>query len=144
MIKDILRLKMDVRLSHEQIARSLAISKGVVGKYVGLAKKAGLDWSPVHLMNEAEIDQRLRARPRQTFDIRLINNAWDGMLQINACCLDNSPRNLCPQSLPKLTIHLKPEASHELGCCPVSEPGGTGSPPRRHDGRLARPGSAGG
>jgi hypothetical protein len=64
MIKDILRLKMDVRLSHEQIARSLALSKGVVGKYVGLAKKAGLDWSSVHLMNEAEIDQRLRARPR--------------------------------------------------------------------------------
>jgi hypothetical protein len=30
MIKDILRLKMDVRLSHEQIARSLALSKGVV------------------------------------------------------------------------------------------------------------------
>jgi PAS domain S-box-containing protein len=64
-IKDILRLKMDVRLSHEKIARSLALSKGVVGKYVGFAKKAGLDWPSVHLMNEAEIDQRLRSRPRK-------------------------------------------------------------------------------
>ena len=65
LIKDILRLKMDVRLSNEQIARSLALSKGVVGKYIGLARKAGLDWSSVHLMNEAEIDQKLRPRPRQ-------------------------------------------------------------------------------
>ena len=64
-IKDILRLKMDMRLSHEQIARSLALSKGVVGKYVGFAKKAGLDWSSVRLMDEAEIDQRLRTRPRK-------------------------------------------------------------------------------
>ena len=44
MIKDILRLKYSAALSHEAIARSLGISKGVVAKYLGLAGAAGLDW----------------------------------------------------------------------------------------------------
>ncbi len=39
-IKDVLRLKLDAKLSHEQIARSLGLSKGVVTKYVGLAAAA--------------------------------------------------------------------------------------------------------
>ena len=33
-IKELLRLKYDCALSHEQIARALSISKGVVTKYV--------------------------------------------------------------------------------------------------------------
>ena len=44
MIKDILRLKYSATLSHEAIARSLGISKGVVAKYLALAGAAGLDW----------------------------------------------------------------------------------------------------
>lgn len=43
MIKNILRLKYQEALSHEAIARSLSISKGVVAKYLGLAAAAGLD-----------------------------------------------------------------------------------------------------
>ena len=42
MFKDVLRLKLDAKLSHEQIAGSLGLSKGVVAKYVGLAA-AGLE-----------------------------------------------------------------------------------------------------
>lgn len=38
-IKDVLRLKLDARLSHERIAAALGISKGVVTKYVGLASR---------------------------------------------------------------------------------------------------------
>ena len=41
MIKDVLRLKLHGRLSHEAIARSLSISKGVVAKYTALANAAG-------------------------------------------------------------------------------------------------------
>ena len=44
-IKDVLRLKLDAKLSHQQIAAALGISKGVVTKYVGLAAAAGLDWA---------------------------------------------------------------------------------------------------
>ena len=36
-IKDVLRLKLDAKLSHQQIADALGLSKGVVAKYVGLA-----------------------------------------------------------------------------------------------------------
>jgi hypothetical protein len=42
-IRDVLRLKLEARLSHERIAVSLGISKGVVAKYVGLAGGAGLE-----------------------------------------------------------------------------------------------------
>jgi DNA-binding transcriptional regulator LsrR (DeoR family) len=48
-IKDVLRLKLDARLPHEQIAGSLGISKGVVAKYVGLAAAAGLVWQDVRV-----------------------------------------------------------------------------------------------
>ena len=44
-IKDVLRLKLDAKMSHQQIAAALGISKGVVTKYVGLAAAAGLDGS---------------------------------------------------------------------------------------------------
>lgn len=62
-IKDVLRLKLDAKLSHEQIAASLRISKGVVAKYAGLAAAAGLDWQAVATLDEAALEQRLLARP---------------------------------------------------------------------------------
>ena len=41
MIKDVIRLKWQADLSHEQIASTLNISKGAVTKYVGLSHAAG-------------------------------------------------------------------------------------------------------
>jgi predicted transcriptional regulator len=58
-IKDVLRLKLDARLSHERIAAALHISKGVVSKYVSLATAAGLDWSQIQNMDETALHQRL-------------------------------------------------------------------------------------
>lgn len=46
-IKDVLRLKLDARLSHRQIAAALDISKAAVTKYLGLAAAAGLNWGVV-------------------------------------------------------------------------------------------------
>jgi hypothetical protein len=67
MIKDILRLKYSAALSHEAIARSLGISKGVVAKYLGLAGAAGLDWAAVAELDEAGLERRLlgRSAPRR-------------------------------------------------------------------------------
>ncbi|MGJ5843037.1 IS21 family transposase [Microvirgula aerodenitrificans] len=62
MIKDILRLKYSAALSHEAIARSLGISKGVVAKYLGLAGVAGLDWATVAELDEAGLERRLLGR----------------------------------------------------------------------------------
>ncbi len=64
-IKDVLRLKLDARLSHEQIATALGISKGVVTKYVGLAAAAGLDWPAVQACDEITLERRLLVAPQQ-------------------------------------------------------------------------------
>ena len=62
MIKDILRLKYSAGLSHEAIARSLSISKGVVSKYLSLAGAAGLDWQETAQLDEAALERRLLGR----------------------------------------------------------------------------------
>ena len=62
-IKDVLRLKLDARLSHERIAAALGISKGVVTKYVGLASIAGLDWRSIQPLDETALQHRLLAPP---------------------------------------------------------------------------------
>ncbi|MDR6204328.1 hypothetical protein QF025_003048 [Paraburkholderia graminis] len=63
MIKDVLRLKFDAGFSHDRIAASLGISKGVVTKYVGLAGAAGLDWASACDMDEGELERRLLGKP---------------------------------------------------------------------------------
>ena len=62
-MKDVLRLKLDAKLSHAQIAAALGISKGAVTKYVGLAAAAGLDWPAVQGCDEAALEQRLLVAP---------------------------------------------------------------------------------
>jgi hypothetical protein len=57
-IKDVIRLKWHAQLSHEQIASTLKVSKGVVAKYVALASTGGLDWEMVQDWSK----QRWRAR----------------------------------------------------------------------------------
>ena len=62
-IKDVLRLKHEARLSHEQIAAALGVSKGVVTKYASLAATAGLlDWPSIEGLGEAELEHRLLPR----------------------------------------------------------------------------------
>ena len=64
-LKDALRLKLQGGQSHQQIADSLEISKGVVTKYVGLAVAAGLDWPAVQAMDEAALERRLLSAAQQ-------------------------------------------------------------------------------
>ncbi|MBW8073719.1 MAG: IS21 family transposase [Ferrovum sp.] len=65
-IKDVLRLKLDAGLSHEQIAMALKISKGVVAKYVGLATAAGLDWATIQTLDETGLQQKLIGSSHRT------------------------------------------------------------------------------
>ena len=62
MIKDVIRLKWAARLTHEEIAATLKVSKGVVAKYVALASAAGLDWLTVEHWGERELTARLLPR----------------------------------------------------------------------------------
>jgi DNA-binding transcriptional regulator LsrR (DeoR family) len=52
-IRDLIRLKYEARLSHEQIAGALAISKGVVAKYVARIERTGLEPSVLISMSDA-------------------------------------------------------------------------------------------
>lgn len=58
-IKELLRLKYDCALSHEQIARALSISKGVVAKYVKAAEVSGRPWAVLSMTDEAELRRLL-------------------------------------------------------------------------------------
>jgi len=66
MIKDVIRLKWEAQLSHEQIAAALGVSKGAVTKYVGLANAAGLDWEAVREWDERQLVARLLPRAPTT------------------------------------------------------------------------------
>ena len=67
-IKDVLRLKLDAKLSHQQIADALGLSKGVVTKDVGLAATVGLDWVAIQGMDETALERRLLVGSRNTRD----------------------------------------------------------------------------
>lgn len=60
MIKQALRMKFSGGLSLERVATALGVSKGVVAKYVALARAAGLDWSAIEPMDECDLEDRLR------------------------------------------------------------------------------------
>jgi transposase len=70
-IKEVLRLKLDAKLSHEQIARSLAMSKGAVAKYASLAAAAGLDWPAISELDEAALERRLLECPAHQADFAM-------------------------------------------------------------------------
>ncbi len=67
-IKDVLRLKLDAGLSHQQIAAALGLSKGVVTKYAGLATTAGLHWPAVRELDESTLERRLLSGPQVARD----------------------------------------------------------------------------
>ena len=64
-IRDVLRLKLEARLSHEQTAAALSISKGVVTKYVALANTAGLDWAQIQALDDTALHNRMLGRPQR-------------------------------------------------------------------------------
>jgi DNA-binding Lrp family transcriptional regulator len=67
-IRELIRLKYEARLSHEQIARALAISKGVVAKYVARVERAGLEVPALLALSDAEVLVRISpaARPARS------------------------------------------------------------------------------
>jgi len=58
-IREALRLNLQAKLSHTQIGHALKISKSVVGKYLMLARLAGVDWPLAQTLS----DEQLEARP---------------------------------------------------------------------------------
>ena len=58
-IIEVLRLKHEVGLSHDRIARACGLSKGVVGKYVSQAQAKGITWPLPEDADEAWLEVRL-------------------------------------------------------------------------------------
>jgi transposase len=62
-IRETLRLHQQADLSYAEIAGALKIAKSTVGKYVLLARTAGLDWRAAQAMGDAELDALLFRPP---------------------------------------------------------------------------------
>ena len=58
-IRDSLRLHLQAGLSYNEVGRALKISKSVVGKYVSLARVAGIDWAVAQTLSDEELEARL-------------------------------------------------------------------------------------
>jgi transposase len=65
-IKECLRLKWSCGLSHEQIAKALGLSKGVISKYAQLAEAVGLDWDKASSLDETELQHLLIPSTQRT------------------------------------------------------------------------------
>lgn len=62
-IKEIIRLHFDHGFSQRAIARSCGISPTTAGEYLELARRAGLDWAKVSVMDDAALKQLLLPEP---------------------------------------------------------------------------------
>src|SRR5580658_4482884 len=58
-IREVLRLKYELRLGHRAIAASCAIGKASVSDYLKRAERAGLTWEHAKTLSDAEIENRL-------------------------------------------------------------------------------------
>jgi len=58
-IRETLRLHMQAGLSYGEVGRTLNISKIVVGKYVSLARVAGVDWGVAQTLSDEDLEARL-------------------------------------------------------------------------------------
>lgn len=65
-IREVLRLKWQLGLSHRQIERSVRIGHGTVFDYLLRAKVEGLSWEQVAALSDAQLEERLfpRRQPR--------------------------------------------------------------------------------
>jgi transposase len=58
-IRECLRLHLQAGLSYNEVARALKISKSAVGKYVCLARVAGVDWAVAQTLSDEDLQARL-------------------------------------------------------------------------------------
>ena len=70
-IRETLRLHLQAGLSYNEVARALKISKSVVGKYVLLARVAGVDWDTAQTLSDEDLEARLYrpAVPRASYQL---------------------------------------------------------------------------
>ena len=70
-IRETLRLHLQAGLSYNEVGRALKISKSAAGKYVSLARVAGVDWAIAQTLTDEELESRLYrpALPRSSHQL---------------------------------------------------------------------------
>ena len=58
-IRETLRLHTQAGLSYSEVARALKISKSAAGKYVSMARAAGVDWYTAQALSDEALEARL-------------------------------------------------------------------------------------
>ena len=58
-IRETLRLHLQAGLSYSEVARALKISKSAAGKYVSMARAAGVDWEVAQTLSDEALEARL-------------------------------------------------------------------------------------
>ena len=58
-IRETLRLHTQAGLSYSEVARALKISKSAAGKYVSMARAAGVDWDTAQALSDEALEARL-------------------------------------------------------------------------------------
>ena len=58
-IRQALRLHLEAGLSYAQIARAVGVGKGTVGKFILLARAAGVDWAIAQTLSDEQLEARL-------------------------------------------------------------------------------------
>ena len=58
-IRETLRLHLQAGLSYNEVGRALKISKSAVGKYITLARVAGVDWELAQSLSDEELEARV-------------------------------------------------------------------------------------
>ena len=62
-IREILRQKWALGLSHRAVAQSLGVALGTISSVVTRAQAAGLDWAQVQELADEAVESRLYGRP---------------------------------------------------------------------------------
>jgi transposase len=62
-IRETSRLHLQAGLSYSEVGRALKFSKSVVGKYVLLARVAGVDWELAQTLSDEDLEARLYRPP---------------------------------------------------------------------------------
>ena len=70
-IRETLRLHLQAGLSYGEVGRALKIAKSSAGKYVSLARAAGVDWEVSQTLTDDELEARLfrPAVPRSSHEL---------------------------------------------------------------------------
>jgi len=106
-IRETLRLHLQAKLSYNEVGRTLKISKSVVGKYMSLARVAGVDWNVALTLSDEELQAKLykAALPRNSKqllpDVASVHLELKRAASLCNCCGKNTPKTTTwPTSTP--------------------------------------------